>query len=191
MNIRTDPVLELSDDGWVAGAEHMASPNCDARPQHQTIRLLVVHAISLPPGQFAGTHVAELFTNSLDPQAHPYFSAIAGRRVSAHFFIRRDGTLVQFVSCLARAWHAGTSCWRGVERCNDFSLGIELEGDDFTPFEPAQYRRLVELIGILRRTYPIEDIVGHADIAPGRKTDPGPFFDWSELATATRDLRDA
>ena len=143
--------------------------------------MVVVHAISLPPAHFGSDNIARLFTNTLDSFAHPYFSQISTLRVSAHFLIRRDGELIQFVACEQRAWHAGTSSWQGRERCNDFSIGIELEGCDELPFEDAQYRQLVDLIVSLRECYPIDVVVGHSDIAPGRKTDPGPFFDWSRL----------
>lgn len=175
------PVVEPGQAGWLPGVTRIDSPNCDQRPSDAAIRLIVVHAISLPPGEFGGEGVAQLFTNRLDPLAHPYYATIHQLRVSAHFFIRRDGHLIQFVPCHARAWHAGVSCWRSRERCNDFSLGIELEGCDDQPFADAQYARLAELIGQLRKDFPIEDIVGHADIAPGRKTDPGPCFDWPRL----------
>ena len=173
--------MHMGADGWISGLTHIKSPNCDTRPTGLLINLIVVHSISLPPGSFGGPHVEELFMNSLDGSAHPYFAAIAGRRVSAHFFIRRDGVAVQFVSCLDRAWHAGVSCWNGRERCNDNSIGIELEGDDSTRFSPQQYEKLRCLLHALCSTYPIENIVGHADIAPGRKTDPGPCFDWSAI----------
>ncbi len=155
------------------------SPNFDARPAGETVRLIVVHAISLPPAQFGGPGVLQLFTNTLDPAAHPYYATIQHLRVSAHFFIRRDGELIQFVHPDLRAWHAGASCWNGRERCNDFSIGIELEGCDTLPFEAVQYERLAWLIEVLRLRYPIEAVVGHCDIAPGRKTDPGPCFDWA------------
>lgn len=172
----------MDSSGWLAHAEPVPSPNHDARPAGETVRLLVIHAISLPPGEFGGNAVIEFFTNRLDPAAHPYFAAIADRRVSAHFFIRRDGHLIQFVSGDARAWHAGASCWRGRERCNDYSLGVELEGDDFSAYTEAQYATLNRLAAALRERYPLEACVGHADIAPGRKTDPGPCFDWSRIA---------
>jgi AmpD protein len=168
-------------DGWLAEAVHCPSPNFDARPAGVAVSLVVVHAISLPPEEFGGPGVAQLFTNTLDSAAHPYYATICDLRVSAHFFIRRDGALIQFVSADARAWHAGASCWRGRERCNDFSVGIELEGSDTRPFEAAQYRRLTELIAVLRAHYPIEEVVGHSDIAPGRKTDPGSFFEWARV----------
>lgn len=153
------------------------SPNCDARPSG-LIDLLVIHSISLPPGMYGGDEVERLFTNRLDETAHPYFAQIAGLRVSTHFFIRRDGVLLQFVSCLERAWHAGASSWQGRSGCNDFSIGIELEGLDSLPFEDVQYETLGELTRALRAVYPLRGIAGHSDIAPGRKTDPGPGFDW-------------
>jgi AmpD protein len=170
--------------GWLVGAQHVASPNHDERPSGTCIALIVIHAISLPPGQFGGAAVSEFFTNRLNPAAHPYFGEIAGRRVSAHFYISRSGLVTQFVSCLARAWHAGISCWHGRERCNDFSLGIELEGDDLSDFEEGQYCALNALLERLRDRYPDAAIAGHADIAPGRKTDPGPHFEWSRIAHA-------
>lgn len=182
MTPTVDPGWHLDGDGWLSAIDRMPSPNYDARPAGQSIRLIVIHAISLPPGEFGGAAVTDFFTNCLDPAAHPYFATIAGHRVSSHFFIRRDGQPMQFVSCRQRAWHAGVSCWRGVERCNDFSLGIELEGDDRTDFTAAQYCALESLIAALYKCFPIEACVGHADIAPGRKTDPGPHFDWSRLA---------
>lgn len=167
--------------GLLPDIDFIPSPNCDERPAGEEISLVVIHAISLPPGEFGGDGVLQLFTNRLDPAQHPYFAGIHRLRVSAHFFVRRDGRIIQFVPCAKRAWHAGASSWQGRERCNDFSLGIELEGCDDLPFEPVQYRRLVDLIGMLARRYALNDIVGHADIAPGRKTDPGPHFDWTHL----------
>lgn len=155
--------------------------NHDERPPGETVRLIVVHAISLPPDEFGGPGVEQLFSNALDPEAHPYYASIHHLRVSAHYFIRRDGETICFVDPERRAWHAGVSCWNGRERCNDFSVGIELEGCDTMPFEPVQYERLAALIVRLQRRYPIEAVVGHSDIAPGRKTDPGPFFDWNRL----------
>jgi AmpD protein len=143
--------------------------------------LLVVHNISLPPGEFGGDGVLELFGNRLDPAAHPYYAGLAGLRVSAHFFIRRDGELIQFVATERRAWHAGASSWRGREACNDFSIGVELEGSDELPYADVQYTRLAELIRRLRRRYPLADLAGHSDIAPGRKTDPGAAFVWPRL----------
>lgn len=168
-------------EGWLPGARHVASPNFDARPAGVAIDLLVVHAISLPPDRFGGSAIEQLFTNRLDADADPYFATVAHLRVSAHFLIRRGGELIQFVPCGARAWHAGVSSWQGRERCNDFSIGVELEGCDTTPFEAAQYRRLATLVRALRRRYPLTYIAGHSDIAPGRKSDPGPHFDWARF----------
>lgn len=176
--------MRITEDGWLKGARRCESPNRDARPLEEKVGMVVIHNISLPPDQFCGPGVEQLFTNCLDPDEHSYYAQIAGLRVSAHFFIRRDGELVQFVSTEDRAWHAGASCWRGRERCNDFSVGIELEGCDSMPFEARQYERLVELVAALMRRYPIRDIVGHCDVAPGRKTDPGPCFDWDVLRAA-------
>lgn len=177
-------VWRLDAEGWLEGVAHIPSPNRDARPEGEAISLVVIHAISLPPGEFGGPGVIELFTNRLDPAAHPFYETIKDLRVSAHFFIRRDGELIQFVPCTARAWHAGVSRWQGRERCNDFSIGIELEGTDDLPFTDAQYGALNALLARLRATYPIAAVVGHADIAPGRKTDPGPCFDWGRLASS-------
>jgi N-acetyl-anhydromuramoyl-L-alanine amidase len=159
-------------------ARFIASPNYDERAPGTVIDLIVIHSISLPPGEFGGRGIVDLFTNHLDPGAHPYYATIRALRVSAHLLVRRDGELLQFVPCTLRAWHAGVSSWRGRERCNDFSIGIELEGADDIPFTDAQYDVLVPLVRLLRAAYPITDIVGHSDIAPGRKTDPGPHFDW-------------
>jgi len=167
--------------GWHAAARRVPSPNCDARPMGEAICLVVIHNISLPPGRFGGDGIEALFCNRLDPAAHPYYAGIAHLRVSAHFLIRRRGELIQFVPCAARAWHAGVSSWRGRQRCNDFSIGIELEGTDERPFTEAQYRRLATLLRALRRAYPIVAVTGHSDIAPGRKSDPGPYFDWQRL----------
>ena len=173
---------KVDSSGWHAKAQKIASPNFDARPSGLSVDLIVVHAISLPPGRFGGDGVRQLFTNRLDPDAHPYYCEIQNLRVSAHFFIRRDGHLMQFVSCNDRAWHAGASSWRDRERCNDFSIGIELEGNDESLFDDEQYRVLNELIAVLCRVFPIASVVGHSDIAPGRKTDPGPCFDWQRVA---------
>lgn len=182
MNARADRArLSVDAEGYVAAARQVPSPNMDERPPGVAVDLVVVHAISLPPGEFGGEGVERLFTNNLDPDAHPYYQAIAGLRVSAHFLVRRDGALVQFVSCGKRAWHAGVSSWRGRERCNDFSIGIEMEGCDERPFEEAQYLRLLALLKALRIRYPIADVVGHSEVAPGRKTDPGPHFDWHRI----------
>jgi N-acetyl-anhydromuramoyl-L-alanine amidase len=154
------------------------SPNFDERPAGCEINLLVIHNISLPPDEFGGDGVFDLFTNQLDPEAHSYYRSICGLRVSAHFLIRRDGETIQFVPCEKRAWHAGESCWQGRSRCNDYSIGIELEGSDSVPFADVQYNALAALTRALQKQYPITDIAGHSDIAPGRKTDPGPCFDW-------------
>jgi N-acetyl-anhydromuramoyl-L-alanine amidase len=169
--------------GVVRAAAQVPSPNCDDRPPQTSITLVVVHNISLPPGRFGGPGIAELFTNRLDPAAHPHYGTVAHLRVSAHFVIGRDGALTQFVSCARRAWHAGESSWRGRENCNDFSIGIELEGTDDLPYEIAQYGVLARLTRALCRRYPIVDLAGHSDVAPGRKTDPGPAFDWARLRT--------
>ncbi len=173
--------LTLDAAGYVETATQITSPNFDNRPENCTIDLIVIHNISLPPNIYAGSGVVQLFTNQLDPNEHPYYAEIYTRKVSSHFFIRRDGELMQFVSCLQRAWHAGVSQWQGRERCNDFSVGIELEGSDFEAFEATQYKTLQKLISCLKNSYPIKNIVGHSDIAPGRKTDPGPYFDWKNL----------
>ena len=168
-------------DGWLSAVRRIESPNHDARPDGEAVSLIVVHAISLPPGEFGGMAIVDLFTNRLDAGAHPYFAQLDGLRVSAHFLLRRDGEMMQFVACDRRAWHAGLSHWQGRSRCNDFSVGIELEGCDDQPFDDRQYRQLSCLLTTLRANYPIQAIVGHSDIAPGRKTDPGPCFDWRRL----------
>ena len=189
--------IKIDKNGFADSARQIASPNFDARFSSDNfcdssinkqadnataeISMIVIHNISLPPNQFGGNGVIELFTNTLNPDEHPYYAEIFTRKVSSHFFIRRDGELIQFVSCLKCAWHAGASNWLGRERCNDFSIGIELEGSDFEAFEAAQYTVLQELIDGLKKTYRILDIVGHSDIAPGRKTDPGPHFDWLKI----------
>ena len=165
-------------------AVRIDSPNRDSRPPGERITLLVLHNISLPPGRFVGDGIEQLFTNRLDPSAHPFYATIASLRVSAHFLIRRGGALVQFVDCADRAWHAGVSSWRGRPRCNDYSIGIELEGTDDRAYTARQYAMLAKLTRSLLRHYPIEHIVGHSDIAPGRKTDPGAAFDWRRYAHA-------
>lgn len=175
--------------GLLDTARFIASPNCDDRPEDTKISLLVIHNISLPPNQFGGNGVIELFTNQLDPQAHPYYQSLQRSKVSAHFFIRRDGAIIQFVSCIKRAWHAGVSCWQGKERCNDFSLGIELEGSDTIPFTENQYSSLTALTQCLCNQYPIQHIAGHSDIAPGRKTDPGSCFNWNKYALELGDKK--
>src|SRR5258706_8329136 len=164
------------------------SPNWDERPEGNEISLLVVHSISLPPGEYGGDAIERLFTNRLDPAAHAYFREIAALKVSSHFLVRRDGEVVQFVPLHGRAWHAGQSSWRGRERCNDFSLGVELEGSDAEPFTDVQYVRLCELVHALRRAAPLRAIAAHSDVAPGRKTDPGAHFDWPRVL---RDMADS
>jgi AmpD protein len=178
--------FQIDGEGWADGAVRLPSPNFDQRPAGAAIFLLVIHNISLPPAQFGGPFIADLFLNRLDYDADPYFAQLKPLRVSAHFLIRRDGTVMQFVSANARAWHAGESSFDGRERCNDFSIGIELEGTDFQPFEAGQYASLVSLTMALRTAYPLLHIVGHEHIAPGRKTDPGPFFSWTEYETQYR-----
>jgi len=173
--------LKLTDEGRLEGARYIASPNCDERPAGCRIELLVIHYISLPPGRFTGHAIEDFFTNRLDPRAHPFFETIAGLRASAHFLIRRNGAVIQFVPCAMRAWHAGESSWRGRPRCNDFSIGIEVEGNEMVPFTAAQYRRLAALAHVVMTRYPISEIVGHSDIAPSRKSDPGPHFDWARF----------
>lgn len=167
--------------GWLAQARRAPSPNCDERPTGIDIDLLVIHGISLPPAQFGGRYIEDFFLNRLDPGAHAYFEGLRDMRVSAHALIRRDGEVVQFVPFGKRAWHAGVSRFCGRQRCNDFSIGIELEGTDDIPYEDAQYRRLARVTRQLMQAYPgigKTRIAGHSDIAPGRKTDPGPAFDW-------------
>ncbi|MEJ2521955.1 MAG: 1,6-anhydro-N-acetylmuramyl-L-alanine amidase AmpD [Gammaproteobacteria bacterium] len=179
MNFRVDRRT-----GRMPAARQVNSPNQDARPGGVAPELIVVHAISLPPGRFGGPWIDQLFTNRLDPALDPYFREIAGMKVSAHMLIRRDGGLVQYVPFHRRAWHAGPSCWQGRTACNDFSVGIELEGTDTGPFHWRQYRRLAAVIRALCRAYPSLSparLAGHSDIAPGRKTDPGPGFDWARL----------
>jgi AmpD protein len=173
--------LTIDDAGLIAGIPYVASPNCDERPAAAAIDLLVIHGISLPPGEFGGEAIDRLFTNTLDHGADPYFESLRDVRVSAHFLIRRDGSLVQYVPCLFRAWHAGESNWRGRSACNDFSIGIELEGSDEVPYVAAQYAALGGLVRALVMKYPVAGIAGHSEIAPGRKTDPGPHFDWARF----------
>ncbi|HSB48452.1 MAG TPA: 1,6-anhydro-N-acetylmuramyl-L-alanine amidase AmpD [Burkholderiales bacterium] len=183
------PTPAIDARGRAAGVLFVSSPNCDARPAGCAIDLLVIHHISLPPGEFGGPGIVALFTNLLDPAAHPYYATVAGMRVSAHFLIRRDGRLVQFVPCGLRAWHAGESSWKGRAQCNDYSVGVELEGTGEAPFTAAQYRQLARLTHALKARYPIRDIVGHSDIAPGRKTDPGPYFDWTRFRAMLKSRR--
>lgn len=170
--------------GLLDAAQLRLSPHCDARPAPHIIDLLVLHNISLPPGEFGGPWIDALFAGTLDCTSHPYFTTLVGLRVSAHLLIRRDGALFQYVPFTQRAWHAGASCFEDRANCNDFSIGIELEGDDNTPYSDAQYRMLAPVVCSLMRAYPRitqPHIVGHSDIAPGRKTDPGPAFDWARL----------
>ncbi|PQJ95381.1 1,6-anhydro-N-acetylmuramyl-L-alanine amidase AmpD [Chromatium okenii] len=171
-------------DGWLLTAQRHLSPNYDQRPLNTVIDLLVIHNISLPPGEFGGNWIDDFFLNRLDPAAHSYFVTIAQLCVSAHLLIRRDGMIIQYVPFIQRAWHAGKSCFQGRERCNDYSIGIELEGTDDMPFTDEQYQTLNTSIVQLRSTYSAitsERIVGHSDIAPGRKTDPGAAFDWARV----------
>ncbi len=176
--------LSIDDAGWLNAAEQLPSPNCDARPRGAVIELIVIHGISLPPGNYGGGYITQFFQNRLDPEAHAYFAGICEMRVSAHCLIERDGTILQYVSFADRAWHAGRSEWRGRPDCNDFSVGIELEGCDNEAYADIQYASLARLVRVLRDTYTAIDadaLTGHSDIAPGRKTDPGPHFDWPRL----------
>lgn len=170
--------------GWWQAAARLDSPNFGARPGGVPVDLLVLHSISLPPGEYGGDAIERLFTNRLDFDAHPYYQTLRGLQVSAHFLIRRDGALLQFVSCDQRAWHAGASSYGGRENCNDYSIGIELEGLEGERFEAAQYEALQALLAGLRLAYPIRSVVGHEHVAPGRKNDPGPGFDWRGLGAS-------
>ena len=170
--------------GWWRHARRVRSPNFGPRPDGTRVTLAIVHSISLPPGEYGGDAVLRFFTNRLDASAHPYFEQIGAQRVSAHFFIRREGAVVQFVSCDQRAWHAGASHWRGRDNCNDWSIGIELEGLEGERFERAQYRALIRLLGALRDRYPLTEVIGHEHVAPSRKADPGARFEWLRLARA-------
>jgi AmpD protein len=177
-------------DGWWRGAQRCDSPNFGARPVGEAITLALIHSISLPPGEYDGDAIERLFTNRLDWDAHPYFAQIRGLQVSAHFLVRRDGTLWQFVSCEQRAWHAGRSHWRGRDECNDFSVGIELEGLEGERFEAAQYTALAALLRALGAQYTsLVDVAGHEHVAPGRKADPGAGFDWCELLSRMQPTR--
>ena len=173
-------------DGWWSGARPLPSPNFGPRPAGVAVTLAIVHSISLPPGEYGGDAIERLFTNRLDLSAHPYYEALRGLQVSAHFVVRRCGELLQFVSVEQRAWHAGSSAWRGRENCNDWSVGVELEGLEGSTFEPVQYRQLARLLRALAGRYPITEAVGHEHVAPGRKADPGPGFDWPGLRRALR-----
>jgi AmpD protein len=175
------PSLKIDKEGWCDGVTIIPSPNYDTRPVNVVIDLLILHHISLPPRIFGGDDVIALFTNTLDSWAHPDYITLHTLRVSAHFFIRRHGEIIQFVACDQRAWHAGVSQWQGRRQCNDFSIGIELEGHEYTPYTEAQYEALMCLLPVLKQRYPLQQIVGHQDVAPNRKTDPGPFFDWRRL----------
>ncbi|GMQ77370.1 MAG: 1,6-anhydro-N-acetylmuramyl-L-alanine amidase AmpD [Gammaproteobacteria bacterium] len=193
MGVRSNSLKDIANDlildagnAWLQGVRRVPSPNCDARPAASEPELVVIHSISLPAGSFGPPHVEAFFCNRLDVDAHASFPQIARLRVSAHVLIRRHGELVQFVPFTKRAWHAGVSCYDGRDCCNDFSIGIELEGCDWQPFENAQYRRLADLVRLLKATWPAigaDRLVGHSDIAPGRKTDPGPHFDWRMLTS--------
>jgi AmpD protein len=178
----------ISADGWSQGATHEFSPNFDFRPASGPVDVLVIHNISLPPRQFGGPYITDLFLNRLDCDAHPYFDQLRTLHVSAHFLIRRDGHVVQFVSTENRAWHAGVSEFDGRMRCNDFTIGIEMEGSDFDPFEDAQYTALVQLTQAVRQRYALKHIVGHEDIAPVRKTDPGPYFEWERYQRSLAEM---
>ncbi|CAN7721099.1 1,6-anhydro-N-acetylmuramyl-L-alanine amidase AmpD [Duganella sp. LjRoot269] len=172
------PLPPVGADGWWPAARRYDSPHRDARPDPDDITLLVIHNISLPAGRYGGPHVSDLFSGRIDYNADPSFADLRGLKVSSHFLIRRDGRVLQYVAAGERAWHAGRSAFRGRERCNDFSIGVELEGTDDTPFEAAQYRALAGLTVALQTRYPLAEVRGHEHIAPGRKTDPGPMFDW-------------
>lgn len=181
--------MRIDASGWLSGVRRIASGNFDQRPAGTKIDLLVIHNISLPPDEFGGPGIVNFFTNQLDTDAHPYYAQLKGVEVSAHFLIRRNGEIVQFVSCQQRAWHAGVSSWQERSRCNDFSIGIELEGSDSVPFTELQYAALARLTRRLQRVYRIRNIVGHSDIAPVRKTDPGPCFDWPRYRASLRPKR--
>lgn len=177
--------------GLIGDTEYISSPNADDRPDDSPAELIVIHNISLPPGEFGGPYIAQLFTNDIDPTVHPYFADICDLKVSAHALIKRTGEITQFVPFHKRAWHAGASNYCGREKCNDFSIGIELEGTDDAPYEDVQYTQLANLINTLQKTYPelVKDaITGHCDIAPERKTDPGPAFDWNKLKQLLNNL---
>ena len=173
----------FDNDGWLKNANRVESDNFNQRPTLKKDFLVVIHSISLPPGQFNNSFIEDFFQNKLNPTLHPYFETIKDLKVSAHFLIKRTGELIQFVSCHNRAWHAGESIWKGMSDCNDFSIGIELEGTEIEPYEEIQYKVLLNLLVQLKKEYNIIDIVGHSDIAPHRKTDPGPSFDWNKIKT--------
>ena len=175
--------MRVDEAGYLSDVQLISSPNCDDRPPGNEISLLVIHNISMPPDIFEGDGVIDLFTNQVNPNVS-YYETIRDLRVSAHFFVRRNGEIIQFVSCGKRAWHAGESNWKGKACCNDFSIGVEMEGSDTTPFTDSQYIALVALTMELSKIYPIADIIGHSDIEPKRKTDPGPYFDWPHFQEA-------
>ncbi len=176
-------------DGWLEGVRWLPSPNFGERPAGAAVTLVVIHNISLPPDEFDGDWVEDFFLNRLDPAVNPYFSTISEMQVSAHFYIRRDGRITQFVGCDRRAWHAGQSAWCGRDNCNDYSVGIELEGSDSQPYAAGQYAALWQLLDALGGRYPIAAVAGHCHVAPGRKTDPGPYFDWAALRARYPELR--
>ena len=173
----------FDNDGWLKNANRIESDNFNQRPTLKKDFLVVIHSISLPPGQFNNSFIEDFFQNKLNLNLHPYFETIKDLKVSAHFLIKRTGELIQFVSCHNRAWHAGESSWKGMSNCNDFSIGIELEGTEIESYEEIQYKVLLNLLVQLKKEYNIIDIVGHSDIAPHRKTDPGPSFDWNKIKT--------
>lgn len=174
-----DKIFKIDKGGFISSAKQVKSPNQDLRPLNQNITLIVIHSISLPPNNFGNSYIEDFFLNKLEIKKDRYFKDIENLKVSSHFLIKRKGELIQFVSCLNRAWHAGKSSWGNMTNCNDFSIGIELEGSDTIAYEDIQYEVLIKLIKSLYNNYPIADIVGHKDIAPCRKTDPGKFFDWN------------
>ena len=186
MTSAAEPSPRRWHDGWWPGARRRPSPNFGPRPHDTAVTLAVLHSISLPPGRFGGRDVERLFTNTLDCDSHPYYEGLRDLQVSAHFFVRRDGAVEQFVSCDQRAWHAGASAWRGRSNCNDWSIGIELEGLEGDAFDEAQYVSATRLLRSLRRRYPLQEVVGHEHVAPGRKADPGAGFDWRRLRDALR-----
>ena len=170
-----------NEGGVLVGVRQIPSPNHDSRPFGEPVTVLVVHGISLPSGSFGGASIEQLFTNTLDVSVHPHFEELRNLRVSTHFLVRRDGELIQFVRCDERAWHAGVSSWHARDRCNDYSIGVELEGTDDSFYTDAQYRCLGWLTCQIRRRYPLTDVIGHSDASPGRKTDPGRSFDWGRV----------
>jgi AmpD protein len=176
--------ITIDAEGICPEALQRDSPHRDNRPEGSSVSLVVIHGISLPPGDFGGPYIDDLFLGRLDPQGHPYFRDVAPARVSSHFLVRRNGALIQYVPCAMRAWHAGESSWKGRSRCNDFSIGIELEGADDVPYAEPQYETLVALVRALFARYGALDVAGHSEIAPARKTDPGPYFDWSRVRAA-------